>query len=55
MVNAEGKIEMDAAMLQVLLASAAGFTALFFWLHRPARRLRRRSRTAGESAARERR
>lgn len=32
-VNAEGKPEMDAAILQVLLASGIGFTALFFWLH----------------------
>ena len=32
-VNAEGKQEMDAEILQVLLASGAGFTTLFFWIH----------------------
>ncbi|HVT57945.1 MAG TPA: cytochrome c biogenesis protein CcsA [Thermoanaerobaculia bacterium] len=32
-VNARGKVEMEARMLQVLLASGTGFTALFFWLH----------------------
>lgn len=32
-VNAQGKIEMESRMLQVLLAGAAGFTALFFWIH----------------------
>ena len=33
-VNAGGRVEMESRMLQVLLASGAGFTALFFWLHR---------------------
>ncbi len=33
-VNAEGKILMERAMLAVLVAGAAGFTAVFFWLHR---------------------
>lgn len=33
-VNAAGSIEMARPMLIVLLAGAAGFTALFFWLHR---------------------
>jgi heme exporter protein C len=33
-INASGKIQMESRMLQVLLASGAGFTALFFWLHR---------------------
>src|ERR1700688_3347150 len=32
-INARGRVEMDPRMLQVLLASGAGFTALFFWLH----------------------
>lgn len=32
-VNAEGKPEMDTPILQVLMASGIGFTALFFWLH----------------------
>jgi heme exporter protein C len=33
-INASGRVEMESRMLQVLLASGAGFTALFFWLHR---------------------
>ena len=32
-VNAQGKIEMESRMLQVLLAGSVGFTALFFWIH----------------------
>lgn len=32
-INAQGKIEMESRMLQVLLAGAIGFTALFFWIH----------------------
>jgi heme exporter protein C len=32
-INARGRVEMESRMLQVLLAGAAGFTALFFWLH----------------------
>lgn len=32
-VNAEGKPKMQSEILQVLLASGIGFTALFFWLH----------------------
>lgn len=32
-VNAEGKPQMEAAILQVLLASGVGFTSLFFWIH----------------------
>ncbi|HEX2254344.1 MAG TPA: cytochrome c biogenesis protein CcsA [Thermoanaerobaculia bacterium] len=39
-VNTSGKVEMDARMLQVLLAGAVGFTALFFWMHNLALRLR---------------
>jgi heme exporter protein C len=33
-VNASGTIDMARPMLIVLLAGAAGFTGLFFWLHR---------------------
>ena len=32
-LNASGRIEMESRMLQVLIASVAGFTALFFWIH----------------------
>lgn len=32
-VNVTGQVEMDARMLQVLLATGAAFLALFFWLH----------------------
>jgi heme exporter protein C len=32
-INAQGKVEMESRMVQVLLAGSAGFTALFFWLH----------------------
>jgi len=32
LVNAEGKIHMNAAMLVVFLCSLAGFTVLFFWM-----------------------
>jgi heme exporter protein C len=39
-INARGKVEMEARMLQTLLASTAGFTALFFWIHNLATRLR---------------
>lgn len=38
-INASGRVEMEPRMLQVLLASGAGFTALFFWLHRLRTRL----------------
>jgi heme exporter protein C len=31
-VNAEGKIHMNASMLVVFLCSLAGFTVLFFWM-----------------------
>jgi heme exporter protein C len=51
LINTRGKVEMESRMLQVLLASGAGFLAIFFWLHdlrrrilaladRPARRAR---------------
>jgi heme exporter protein C len=33
-VNARGTIDMESRMVQVLFASVAGFTALFFWMHR---------------------
>jgi heme exporter protein C len=33
-INTRGKVEVEAHMLQVLLASAFGFTVVFFWLHR---------------------
>jgi len=32
-INAQGKIEVESRMVQVLLAGSAGFTALFFWVH----------------------
>lgn len=32
-INAQGKIEMESRMVQVLLAGSAGATALFFWIH----------------------
>jgi heme exporter protein C len=32
-INAQGKIEVESRMVQVLLAGSAGFTALFFWIH----------------------
>lgn len=45
-INTSGKLEMDSRMLMVLLASAAGFTALYAWLHR----LRCRTLALGEAA-----
>ena len=39
-INAQGKIEMHPRMLQVLLSSTAGFTALFFWVHNLQTRIR---------------
>jgi len=33
LINAQGKLEMESRMTQVLLASGVGFTALFFWIH----------------------
>lgn len=39
-VNTQGKIEMESRMLQVLLASGIGFTALYFWVHNLICRLR---------------
>jgi heme exporter protein C len=32
-INAQGKVEMESRMVQVLLAGSAGATALFFWIH----------------------
>lgn len=40
-VNTGGEVEMDPRMLIVLLSGAAGFTALFFWMHNVASRARR--------------
>jgi hypothetical protein len=57
-VNVRGKVDMDARMLQVLLASGAGFIALFFWLHdlrcrllALAERVERRREREGEEVA----
>lgn len=50
-VNPEGQINMESRMLQVLLASTAGFTVLFFWLHRLQwRLLALKDRAIGRSA-----
>lgn len=38
-LNQSGKIEVEERMLTVLIAGAAGFTALFFWIHNLGRRL----------------
>lgn len=38
-INAQGKIEMESRMVQVLLAGSAGFTALFYWIHNLQRRI----------------
>lgn len=32
-VNAEGEVDMESRMVQVLIASTLAFTALFFWMH----------------------
>lgn len=32
-INAEGKVDMESRMVQVLIASTVAFTALFFWMH----------------------
>lgn len=32
-VNAEGKVDMESRMVQVLTASTFAFTVLFFWMH----------------------
>jgi len=32
-INAQGKMEVEARMLTVLLASSSGFTVLFYWMH----------------------
>ncbi len=45
-INASGKVQMEARMLQVLLGSGAGFIALFFWLHSLRTRLLRLSALA---------
>jgi heme exporter protein C len=33
-VNAEGKVDMESRMVQVLIASTFAFTVLFFWMHK---------------------
>jgi heme exporter protein C len=33
LINTRGRAEMESRMLQVLLASGAGFIAIFFWMH----------------------
>lgn len=38
-LNTEGTIEMDAPILQVLLAAGVGFALLYFWMHNLRRRL----------------
>jgi len=48
-VNVRGKIEMESRMLQVLIASSLGFTALFYWVHRLQVRVEERA-AAAESA-----
>jgi heme exporter protein C len=37
-LNTTGELQMESRMLQVLLASVVGFTALFFWIHSLRRR-----------------
>jgi heme exporter protein C len=37
-INAQGKVEMESRMLQVLLAGGVGMVALFFWMLNLARR-----------------
>jgi heme exporter protein C len=57
-INTRGKVEMEPRMLLVLLAGAAGFTALFFWLHSLRTRLlalsERRAAAAVRAAAQQR-
>jgi len=50
-VNAAAKVEMNARMLQVLLASSLGFTVFFFWVHGLRRRLLRLADRRAMSAA----
>ncbi|HEX2162840.1 MAG TPA: cytochrome c biogenesis protein CcsA [Thermoanaerobaculia bacterium] len=40
-INAEGDVAMDSRILIVLVTASTGFTALFFWVHNLAWRLRR--------------
>lgn len=44
-INTRGEVEMNRRMLEVLLASAVGFTGLFFWMHRLQCRIMRGVRT----------
>jgi heme exporter protein C len=46
-VNPEGQVDMESRMLQVLLGGAVGFTALFFWMHGLALRIRLVARASG--------
>jgi heme exporter protein C len=48
-INSRGKVEMELRMLQVLLSSTVGFTALFFWMHN----LHTRIRALAEAGAEE--
>jgi len=48
-INASGQVEMESRMLTVLLTGSAGFTALFFWMHRLTLRLRLLARDHEES------
>ena len=50
-INSRGRIDMESRMLQVLLAGAAGFTALFFWLVDLRRRVLALADRAPEAAA----
>ncbi|HSL93730.1 MAG TPA: cytochrome c biogenesis protein [Bacillota bacterium] len=48
-INAAGKLEMSSKMLQVFLASLAGFSGLYFWIYQLEARLHRVSaRLKGE-------
>ncbi len=38
-INVEGRLRMDAKMLQVFLASLVGFTGLYFWIYNLQKRL----------------
>lgn len=45
-INTTGKIAMESRMVQVLMMSLIGFTALFFWLHSLACRAAERAEAA---------
>jgi hypothetical protein len=46
-VNARGEVDVDPAVLVVLIAGSAGFTVLFFWLLALERRILALRRGAG--------